>query len=73
MCYYPTFWKFINLLKKKQTLNKVNMLQAEARHPPPAQRRRYANCNQPIIAIVDDYPSRFNMRYLRGTAHNLGF
>ena len=31
------------------------MVQAEAVHPPPAQRRRYLNCNQRILAIVDDY------------------
>ena len=73
MCYHPTFWKFINLLKKEQTLNRVDMVQAEAGHPPPAQRRRYVDCNQRIIAIVDDYPNRDNMRYLRGIAHNLGF
>ena len=49
------------------------MVQAEAGHPPPAQWYRYVDCNQQIIAIVDDYPNRDNMRYLRGIAHNLGF
>ena len=73
MCYHPTIWKFINLLKKEQTLNRVDMVQAEAGHPPPAQQHRYVDCNQRIIAIVDDYPNRDNMRYLRGIAHNLGF
>ena len=29
MCYYPNFWKFINLLKKEQTLNRVDMVQTE--------------------------------------------
>ena len=73
MCYHPTFRKFINLLKKEQTLDRVDMVQAEASHPPPAQRRRYVDCNQRIIAIVDNYPNRDNMRYLQGIAHNLGF
>ena len=45
MCYHPTFWKFISLLKKEQTLNRVDMVQAEAGHPPPTQRRRYVSCN----------------------------
>ena len=73
MCYHPTFWKFINLLKKEQHLNRVDMVQAEAGHPPHAQRRRYVDCNQQIITIVGDYPNRDNMRYLGGIAHNLGF
>ena len=73
MCYHPTFWKFIILLKKEQILNRVDMVEAGAGHSPPAQRRRYVDCNQQVIAIVDDYPNRDNMRYLRGIAHNLGF
>ena len=54
MCYDPTFWKFINLLKKEQTLNRVDMVQAEAGHRQPAQQCRYVHCNQQIIAIVDN-------------------
>ena len=73
MYYYPNFWKFINLLKKEQTLNRVDMVQAEFDPPPPTQPRRYVNCNQRIIAIVDDYPNKVNMRYLQGIAHNLRF
>ena len=45
MCYHPTFWKSIILLKKEQTLNRVDMVQAEVGHPPPAQWRRYVDCN----------------------------
>ena len=51
----------------------MDMVQAEAGHPSPAQRRIYVQCNQQIIATVGDYPNRDNMRYLRGIAHNLGF
>ena len=73
MCYYTIFWKFINLLKEQQTLNRADMVQAEAGHPPHAYRHEYVNFNQQIIAIVDDYPNRGNMRYFRGIPHNLGF
>ena len=44
MCYHPTFWKFINLLKKEQTLNRVDMVPAEAGHPPPAQQTTTQIC-----------------------------
>ena len=63
----------IKLLKKEQTLHRVDMVEAKAGHPPPAQRRSYLNCNQRITAIVGDYPNRNNMRYLRGIARNFRF
>ena len=75
MCYVI---KRLDLLEvytftEEQTLNRVDMVQAEAGHPPPAQRRRYVDCNQRIIGIVDGSPSRDNMGYFRGIAHNLRF
>ena len=73
LSYHPTFCKFIDLIKKEKILNRMDMVQAEAGHPSPAQRRIYVKCNQQIIATVGDYPNRDNMRYLRGIAHNLGF
>ena len=45
MCYHPTFWKFIKLLKKEQTLNRLDMIQTENGHPPPVQCCRHVNCN----------------------------
>ena len=42
-------------------------------HPPPAQRRRYVDANERILATADDYQNRGNMEYLRAIAHNLGF
>jgi hypothetical protein len=73
MSYHPRFWKFIDLLKNEQSLNRVAIIQADAGHPPPAQRRRYINCNERILTIVDDFANRENMQYIRSIAHNLGF
>ena len=42
-------------------------------HPPPAQRRRYVDANERILATADDFQNRGNMEYLRAIAHNLGF
>ena len=71
--WHPTFWKFIDMLKKEQSVNRVEILQAQGGHPPPAQRRRYVDCNARISTIVDDYPNRDHIGYLRGIAHNLAF
>jgi hypothetical protein len=73
MASHPTLWKFLDTLKKEQSMNRVEILQAEGGHPPPAQRRRYVDCNQRILTIVDDFPNRQHIRYLRGIAHNLTF
>ena len=45
----------MEILKKENSLNRVEIAQAEAGHPPPAQRRRYVDCSERILTIVDDY------------------
>ena len=40
---------------------------------PPAQRRRYVDANEPVLATADDFQNRGDMEYLRAIAHNLGF
>ena len=44
---------------------------ARAGHPAEPQRRRYQDSNQRIKNIVQDYPNRNIMQYLRGLAHNI--
>ena len=70
---YPGFWKFLNALKKEENLPRVDILQADGEHRPPAQRRRHVDCNARIIAILDNYPNRDRMNFLRNTGHNIGF
>ena len=69
--YHPNFWRFINILKREQNLTQVNIAQARAGHPAEPQRRRYQDSNQRIKNIVQDYPNRNIMQYLRGLAHNI--
>ena len=59
--YHPKFWKFLELLQKEQSINQVAIIQAEAVHPPPAQRRQYLNCNGRILAINDDFANTCNI------------
>ena len=53
--YHPNFWKFIDILKREQCLNHVNISQARAGHQPEPQRRRYQDSNRRIKNIVQDY------------------
>ena len=56
--YQPNFWKFIDILKREQSLNHVNISQARAGHQPEPQRRRYQDSNRRIKNIVQDYHNR---------------
>lgn len=71
--YHPAFGKCIQLLKQECSINRVGLLQAAGGHRPPAQRRRYVDCNEIIFAIPDDFSNRDTIRYLRRIAHYLGF
>ena len=51
----------------------MGILQNEGGHQPPPQRRRYVDCNQRILRIVDDFPNRQRIDYLRSIAHNLAY
>lgn len=70
---HPTFWRFLNVLKKEESLVRVSILQHLGGHHPPPPRRRYLDCNLRILRIVDDFPNRQLIDYLRSIAHNLGF
>ena len=53
----PVFWKFLEVLKKEKIVVRMRILLNEGGHQPPPQRRRYVDCNQPILRIVDDFPN----------------
>ena len=69
--YHPNFWKFIDILKREQSLNHVNISQARAGHQPEPQRRRYQDSNRRIKNIVQNYHNRDRLQHLRGLAHNI--
>ena len=69
--YHPNFWKFIDILKREQSLNHVNISHARAGHQPEPQRRRYQDSNRWIKNIVQDYHNRDRLQYLRGLAPNI--
>ena len=68
---HSTFSKFLDVLLWEEHLVRARMHQNQAGHAPESQRRRYADCNAGVLRIVDDYPNRQIMDYLRHIAHNL--
>ena len=71
--YHPTFWKFLDNLKREESLTRVQILHYLGGHAPPPQRRRYVDSSARILRIVDDYPNREPIYYLQSIAHNLSY
>ena len=71
--YHPTLWKLIEVLKREESLVRTQIAQDVGGHPAPAQRRRYADSAQRILAIVNDYNNRQLLDYLRAIANNLQY
>ena len=70
---HPTLWKFIKGLIRCQKLRDVELEQLLAGNPAPRPRPRYEALNRRISRIVEDFPNRTKVEYLRGLAHILGF
>ena len=68
---HPNFWRFLEMLKKEETVVRVNIIQHLGGHPAPPRRARYVDSNIRILRIVDDYANRETIPYLRAIAHNL--
>ena len=60
------------MLKKEETIARVGILQNEGGHETPPQ-RRYIDCTQRILRIVDDFPNHQIIGYLRNIAQNLAY
>jgi len=70
--FYHSFWRFLDVLKGEEYINRVKIAQALGGHAPLDARRRYADANQRILMIVDNYLHLHRLQYLRSIAHNLG-
>jgi len=69
--HHPTIWKFIDGIKKEQSLNEMRLEQYVSGQQPPPGKRVYKDTADRIKTIVADYGLRPITDYLRGIAHNL--
>ena len=69
--YHPSIWKFIEALKKEQSLNELKLEQFLAGQLPPAGKKKFKDCAERLKRVVAEYGKRQNMDYLRGIAHHL--
>jgi hypothetical protein len=68
--HHPSIWKFIDGLKKEQSLNELKIEQYVAGQAPPVRRRTYRDSADRIKAIVERYGNEPLLDYLRGIANN---
>lgn len=66
---HPSLWKFINGLKKEESLNRLKIEQYIAGNEQP-RKKIYKDTAQRIKTICEQYGNRPNLEYLRGIAHN---
>ena len=71
--YHPVFWKFLSVLQKKESMIRISIVQHLAGNPAPPTRQRYLDSSGRILRILDDFPNRQSLQYLRVIAHNLTF
>ena len=71
--YYPVFWKYLSVLQKEENMIRISIVQHLPGHPPPPPWQRYLDSTRRILRILDDYPNRQRLQYLRAIAHNLTF
>ena len=70
---HPVFWKFFSILQKEENMIRISIVQHLAEHPAPPPRPRYLDSSRRILRLLDDYPNRQRLQYLRAIAHNLIF
>ena len=67
---HPTIWKFIDELKKQQSINDIKIVQYLAGQNPELGRRIYRNLAERILNVVREYHQRDPIDYLSSLAHN---
>lgn len=72
--YHPNIWKFVECIKREQTLSNAKIEQYLAGQEPPLKKRKYRDSAKRIKRIVMNYDaSEPVIDYLRGLAHNISF
>ena len=63
-CTNPSIWRFLDRLKKEQTLTDVKITQHMMREPPPLRARKWVLYDEKLKRIVDDFENYELVDYL---------
>ena len=67
------FWKLFFVLQKEENMIRISIVQHLAVHPAPSPMQSYLDSSCRILRILDDYPNRQTLHYLKTIANNLTF
>ena len=70
---HAVFWKFLEVLKREESLIRVQILQFVSEDAPPPNRFWYMGCIVRILPVADNFPNRQPLNYLRSISHNLSY
>jgi hypothetical protein len=70
---HPTIWKFIDMLKKEQSVVDLRVNNLLSGGTPRPSRKKYLDSAQRIENVVDDFKNRTVNEYLLGIAHIISF
>ncbi len=71
--HHPNIWKFINCIKKEQSLNEVRFEQYISGEESQKKKRKYRDTADRIQRLVNEYTNNNVLDFLRGIAHNISF
>ncbi|XP_042221586.1 uncharacterized protein LOC121866058 [Homarus americanus] len=69
--FHPNIWKFLEVLKREQTLTNITINQTIAGDPAPPKRKRYQDSTAIIATVEHDLENRHVLNFVRGIAPQL--
>ena len=69
-CKKPNIWKFIDVLKKEETLTQTKILHLQLREKP-AKKRKYEKLDDRIETLIDEHDGSNAIEFLKAVAYNL--
>ena len=66
---HPNIWKLIDALKSEESLAKTKL--QKLRHGDEPVKKKYRDCDQRIIHLVQSYNQAERMQFLKAIAHNI--